>query len=89
MSVGVPIGCELRAAAEGEPEERGTINLESSHSFSDRHNITITAAADPTRTFDVTLSCFANRQDPDVIAFHIQMTALKVGELRRTRSSLP
>ena len=89
MSVGVPIGCELRAAAEGQPEERGTITLSPQEGFSERDNVSITAAADTSHPFDVTLFCFANRQDPDVIAFHVQLAAIKVGELAATRSATP
>jgi hypothetical protein len=89
MTQGVAVGCILDSDRAGSNEERGFINMAPPVTFRDRNNVSIAGAYEAALPFAVTLGCFANATNPNVIAFHIQLTAIKVGDLTTTRSSQP
>jgi hypothetical protein len=89
MTQAVAVGCILDSHLAGSNEERGFINMRPPATFADRENVSIAGAWEAAFPFAVTLGCFANTTNPNVIAFHIQLSAIKVGDLTTTRSSQP
>ena len=86
MTQGLGVGCDISSHLQGANEERGTLWMEP---LPDRRNVTIAGAYEAEFPFAVTLGCFANTANPNVIAFHAQLSAIRVADLTTTRSSQP
>ncbi len=94
-SESVPIGCLLGTigiAGESIDRERGFTTLAPFGNGSDTQRMPISAAlvvpADAPSAAAV-VGCFANVATPNVLAFHVQITAVQVATLIATRTSTP
>jgi hypothetical protein len=84
----VPVGCNLGTTLNPD-QERGFAYLGPLTVGGDTQRMAITEALDLQANAAVTLGCFANVSDPNVSAFHVQFSAVRVAQLEVTRTSQP
>jgi hypothetical protein len=84
----VPTGCLLGTSLNVD-RERGFADLGGLGTGGSTQRMTISEAVEFDVPAAVTLGCFANVQEPNVQAFHVQFTAVRVEQLTVTRTSEP